>query len=450
MLRRLVLFVVVTALLVAGAVWLADRPGDVTIHWQGWRVDTTVPILLIALVLLVAAMEIALRLVRGVVGAPRRWMARRRERRTREGYRALSDGLAAIAAGDTKAARKLARRADKMLGDDSLTGLLTARAAELAGDAGEAERRFRTMLDRPETAFVGLKGLMTQALERGDGEAALDFARRAWAARPGAEGLAATLFDLQAKAGQWAEAELTLAEAKRHGSLNGAERRHREALVLNERAALADAAGDVAEGARLALQAHKADPIFVPAAARAATLLGRMGKSRKAAAVLEGTFRYAPHAALADAWTALAPAEEPLARVKRMERLMRANPQAPESHVALAEAALAAKLWGQARTHLEAAAKTHPSVRIYTLLARIEREERGDEAAAQAWQAKAATAPADPTWVCAACGARTESWSVGCPTCGAIDRLVWHSPGTGLLPVPVQSSSAMAGGSSSS
>jgi len=428
MVRRLFLFAVVTALLVAAAVWLADRPGEVTVRWQGWRVDTSVPVVAAFLVLVLAAATWILRLVGAVCAAPRRWLEGRRARRTEDGYRALSDGLAATLIGDGRAAGKLAKRADRLLADPALTGLLSARAAELSGDAAEAGKRFEAMLDRPETAFLGLRGLMNLATERGDRAAALDYAYRAWGLNPTADGLAAALFDLQARAGQWAEAELTLAEAGKRGTLSGPALSRRRALALNERARLAEAAGDAVEGARLAETALKAEAGLTDAASRAARLFHRQGKARKAAAVIEAAWRVAPHPELVAAWNDLAPAEPALERVKRLEKLVRANADAVDGHLGLAEAALAAKLWGQARRHLEIAVEARPSRAAHLLLARLEREEKGDTAAAEAWIAKSALA--DAAWECGGCGDRPAAWSAACPSCGAIDALVWRQPRT--------------------
>lgn len=422
MIRRLLTFIVVTALLVAAAVWLADRPGQVVVHWLGWKITGPVPLLILAVLAVLAAGALALRVVRAVIGAPGRWLAARRARRTREGYRALSDGLAAVAAGDRRGAKRLARRADKLLTDRSLTGLLTAQAASLSGDEPEAERRLTAMVERPETAFLGLKGLLDQALKRGDHAAALGFARRAWALGGAADGLAATLFDLQARAGQWGEAEATLNEAKKRGALSGGTLARFRALALLERARQETVP---AQALRHALDAHKADPGLVAAAVQAATQLHRADKARKAAAVLTTTWRIAPHPDLVEAWQALAPAETPLQRVKRLDKLVKANPDAPDGHIALAEAALAAKLWGLARTHLDRALAQRPTGGLYVLYARLEREELGDERAAAAWLAKSATAPAEPAWHCTTCGKPADLWSVTCPQCGAVDSLEW-------------------------
>lgn len=422
MIRRLALFVAVTALLVATAVWLADRPGQVVVHWLGWKITGPVPVLILALLALLAVVALVLKLVRGVLGAPGRWMAVRRARRTRDGYRALSDGLAAVAAGDRRGAKRLARRADRLLTDRSLTGLLTAQAATLAGDDAGAERHLATMVERPETAFLGLKGLLDLALKRGDHVTALDFARRAWALGGPAAGLAATLFDLQARAGQWGEAEATLAEAKKRGALSGGTLARFRALTLLERARLETVP---AQALRLAQDAHKADPGLVAAAVLAATLLHRADKPRKAAAVIVDTWRIAPHPDLVEAALALAPAETPLQRVKRVDKLVRANPDAADGHVALAEAALAAKLWGLARTHLDRALAQRPSGGVHVLYAKLEREERGNEAAAQSWLSKSTIAPAEPAWTCATCGKPVDLWSALCPHCGAVDSLEW-------------------------
>ena len=42
---RVVIYLVVIGILAFAAVWLADRPGDVVITWQGRRIETSVMVL---------------------------------------------------------------------------------------------------------------------------------------------------------------------------------------------------------------------------------------------------------------------------------------------------------------------------------------------------------------------------------------------------------------------
>ena len=42
---RIVLFLIVVGALSLGVAWLADRPGDVVIVWQGLRIETSLMVL---------------------------------------------------------------------------------------------------------------------------------------------------------------------------------------------------------------------------------------------------------------------------------------------------------------------------------------------------------------------------------------------------------------------
>lgn len=425
---RTLLFLLTLALLIAAAVWFADRPGAVAVQWQGWRIDTTVPILLLGLLAILTAFSVLFRLLVWIFGLPRRFMRTRRDSRRRKGYLALMDGLSAVAAGDPHLAQKKARTADTLLRDPPLTMLLSAQAAQLTGDADAAKKHFTAMLERPETTFLGLRGLLTQAIKEGDQAAALDYARRAHVLNPDAPWLTATLFDLQARAGLWREAQDTLAQAERKGVFAPDEARRKRAVVLYERARQAQDAGSRSEAVKLLRDAGKADPGFAAAAVRLAALLAEDGKSRRAAGLIEDSWRFNPHPDLAAAYMALWPAEDALQRVRRAETLAAAHPKHPESHLTVAEAALAAKLWGQARNQLLAAAETRPSARVYRLLAEVEQQETGDAEAVGKWLAKAAEAKPDSVWLCRQCGTPAEHWTTACTACHAIDTIAWSDP----------------------
>src|SRR6476660_845161 len=182
-LRTLIWFVLAGAAMVA-AVWLAERPGNVVVDGRGWRLDTSLGVLLVAVVVLIL-LGVALWLgYRWIVGAPGALIEGWGESRRRKGYRELTQGLAAVAAGDGPEAQRHARRAEQLLGEPPLTLLLSAQAAQLNGDRDGAQRAFTAMLDDEHMAFLGLRGLITQALREGDQAKALSYAERAFKLRP--------------------------------------------------------------------------------------------------------------------------------------------------------------------------------------------------------------------------------------------------------------------------
>lgn len=421
------LFVVMVGLLVTGAVWLAERPGMVAVEWLGWRLETSVPVLLLVLLLLAALLTMLLRGLTGLLGLPARWTARRREIRRRRGYLALTDGLAAAATGDADRTRQLAGRAEKLLGDPALTSYLSARAAELAGDGNAAREHFRAMLERPETAALGVRGLLDAALQDNDLGAAVELAERARSISPDDGWLIETLFCLRVRQADWRHAEELLAEGERRRTMAPAALSRRRALLLNERAAEAEAAGDLRGALAAAAKAFAADHTVAAVAVRLAHLYAADGRRRKAVTVLEKAWRACPVPELARACADLPPVEDAVQRLRRVERLVASDADTLLGHLAIAEAALEAKIWGVARKHLLAAQSLQPAAGTCRLLARLEQAEYADQAAAEAWLAKAAKAPAEAGWTCGGCGARTAAWSLVCPGCGAVDGLTWKT-----------------------
>jgi uncharacterized protein HemY len=141
-----------------------------------------------------------------------RTCARLRQWRRRHRDAALTRTLLALAAGETGDARREASRARRLLGDTPATLLLAAEAGRIAGRNDEAETAFRALADRRDAAFLGLRGLLRQAIERQDWTTATALARQAEAVEPGAAWLRRERFRLAVRAGEWSDA-LALADA---------------------------------------------------------------------------------------------------------------------------------------------------------------------------------------------------------------------------------------------
>ena len=108
-LRTLIWFAIAAAAML-GAVWLAERPGTVTAEWHGWRLDTSVGVLLVGVVVLILVGVGLWLLYRWIVGAPGALLEGWGDSRRRRGYRALTQGLAAVAAGDAPKRRSTRAR----------------------------------------------------------------------------------------------------------------------------------------------------------------------------------------------------------------------------------------------------------------------------------------------------------------------------------------------------
>ncbi|CAN0587382.1 unnamed protein product, partial [Laminaria digitata] len=119
---------------------------------------------------------------------------------------------------------------------------------------------------------------------------------------------------------------------------------------------------------------------------------------------------------------------DPLKKVKRFERLLSFNVDHRESHIALAEASLAAELWGEARNHLEKAAGDDAPARVCRMMADLEERAGKNPDAVRTWLLRASNAPPDPAWICGDCGAAWGSWTPVCGNCQALGTLAWEPP----------------------
>ncbi|MHC8508252.1 MAG: heme biosynthesis HemY N-terminal domain-containing protein [Rhodospirillales bacterium] len=427
MLRALRYFLIV-ALLAGGAAWLAREPGLVSLDWRGWRIETSGIVLAVAAVLLAVFTALFYRLWRYVRAAPARIGASSKQRKRTQGYQALTKGMVAVAAGDAEEARRHGRRAESLLNDPPITMLLSAQAAQLAGDETAAKRFFSAMADNPETRFLGLRGLLSQALKDGDDARALELAQDARRLRPASAWVTEALFNVQTRKGLWAAALTTTDQAARGGLIKRRESRRRRARLTMQTALDAKAEGKNGLWMSEAAAAAELDPDLIPAALEMARAAVKSRKLKKAASIIERAWAARPHPALADVYYTAHGADVALAAFKAAEKLAKKNPKHDESLLMAAEAALAAELWGEARANLKKFANDPaPSARVCRLMARLEEQDGGTADSARAWLLRASTAPPDPSWVCSGCGNSVDEWSAVCGNCGAFGSFDWTS-----------------------
>jgi len=442
---RVLVWFIVAAVVMLGAVWLAERPGTLTAEWRGWRIDTSVGVVLVVVLLLMLA-GIALWLTyRSIVGAPGAFLEGWGDSRKRRGYRELTQGLAAVAAGDGVEAQKHARKAEALLSEPALTLLLSAQAAQLTGDREAAAKTFTAMLEDDQMAFLGLRGLIAQSLRDGDQVRALDYAERAFKLRPDTPWVVHSLFDMQAQIGEWKSAQATLEAGLRTKVITQNKGRTLKALLLVERSRAAEREEHHADALALAREAFGLAPERIAVSRRLAEAQLKSGDARRAMKTLERGWALSPHPDLAELYLKASGENDPLKRVGVVRKLTAQKPDDLESQLVLAQTSLDAGLWGEARRYLQTAGGTNPPVRVCRLMAEVEERAQSDQAKVHEWLGKAAIAPADKAWRCSACGAHHESWRSVCESCGAFGTLHWRAPGTygQVLPPEAQQKPAL-------
>ncbi|KPF71161.1 hypothetical protein IP69_07615 [Bosea sp. AAP35] len=422
---RVLLYLTVFAALAIGAVWLADRPGEVSVLWQGYRVETSVAIAAIGVVMLALLAMLGWGLLRFVLGLPSAFSFASRARRRARGFEAVSRGMVAIGAGDPIAAGRHAVDARRYAGNEPLTLLLEAQAAQLSGDRGRAEAAFKTMLDKPETRVLGLRGLFVEAKRRGDMAAARAFADDAVRRSPSLAWANDALLDFHTSAGDWPAARTAV---ERRAALRLADKADakRQRAVLLAAEALEARGREPEKALAAALEAVKLAPGLTPAATLAGRMLSERGDIRKAVKLLETAWKEVSHPDLAAAYLDVRPGDSAQDRLARATTLSRLRPSDPEGVLALAGAAIHARDFQKARQALKPLLAGGASVRVCLLMAELEEAEHGAAGRVREWLSRATRAPRDAAWV--ADGLVSDIWMPVSPISGRLDAFVWTVP----------------------
>lgn len=429
MIRLLVLLVLIAALAWSGQ-WLVAHPGSLAFNWLGYRIETSVVVGVVALLMIALTISLVWGLVRFVFRLPKAMSLAAKVRRRERGYEALSRGLIAVGSGDARAARREAAEAGRLIRHDPMTLLLRAQSAQLSGDGATARALFQEMAQRPDTKLLGLRGLYVEARRAGENDAAFAFAEEAQKLSPVAWAGQA-LIERHAAESRWEKALEALERSGAAGQIDKAElAKGRAALKLALARDLADSETEKARA--LAAEALAAQPDLAPAAALVAKLHGRRGDYKKAAKVVEQAWGVASHPELAQAYVDLRPGDSNADRLARARKLARLKGDDAEGRLALAAVAIAAREFSEARTALAplVEGEARPTQRVCVAMAHLE-EAEGHDAKAREWWGRAARAPRDKAWI--AEGLASESWEPVTPS-GELGGYRWEAPDERHLP----------------
>ncbi len=434
---RAFVFMLKVALLIAATIWVADRPGTVSIEWMGKSETYHLGVVLLVLIYTMLLANLIFLLLKSIGDFPADFRDYRKRVRRDKGYRALTLGLTAVAAGDAREAGQQAQKAVKFLPDDTgLPLLLKAQSERLDGREDDARLTFAALLEDKDAAFLGVRGLLQAALDMENYSKALELGHEALKLHPKQPWILKVVYDLEIKTRDWERAREILKRAEKAGAIDSDK-------ACSDRVAMLLAEGDrnLQDDKRQNAfdkfkKANGIDGAFVPAAARLARLYIQKGHRRKAVSTIEKAWKAGPHPELVPLWILAAPKSknkhgDSKSRIKWLEHLRDLNPKSAEARIALAREAMDDELWGEARAHLSTAEELEPSKRVYLMMAELEEHLSGDEEAPLVWLDKADDAPPERQWVCSETGRVYPVWAPVADPHGSFNTIEWTHPEEG-------------------
>ncbi len=421
---RLTVFIAVAIIIALGAAWVSSNPGAVLISWQGWEVRFSVAVSVLLVILYTGFILVLIRLLKWLnitayFSSPER-LAAKRARAEQDLDRAWS----AYALEDYADAIKHGRRAKAKLGDDHNVLRLLASATRKSGDANNP------YLDALKKSDMSATWVEKQELDDLLGEKAWSRARPLIANMLEHNPKNTNLLELNliasAHMSDWQAAKDAFgALSNNKGSMDAKQLKRYSAVIDYSLALEAKAAGQKAESHDLFKSALKNDPSFSAAAIASARGYIEQDDKKSAEKVVLKAWKHRQTDELGELYAELYPTEsgaETFRRVKKLSDIV----EAPESQHLLAEAAIEAEKWPDARRTLETLVNNDAaSKKTYHLMALLERKQKKDAEASEKLLSRAEKAGGDPGWKCSNCHAPATHYQPVCPACGGFDTIDW-------------------------
>jgi HemY protein len=412
--RQVLAFLLVAVVVIGGAWWIDHLVGAISLQISGITVEAPISVTVVFMLLFSVAAYWAFRVVEAIFGI-RHLVRRGGERATRKrGEQAVTNTLIALAAREGDAAKREVEKARRYLGDTPHTLLLAASAYNLAKDHAKAADALQKLSTQKDGAYLGLRGLLSEAVAREDWPRATELARQIEKIRPGSAWTHNDVHDTS-RPSDWQEVLLLQKSDAPHAALA---------------AAAAEAETDPTRAILQAKDAFKRDPGLPAAALAYARRLREAGKEKLAQDILRKAWARTPQPELAA--MALAASPDRVARLKAGQALVSDAAESAESHLLLARLCLESGNASEAQRHADAAERAGlKQRRVYSLMADIAEAEGTDEAhqtKAREALRRAANAAADPVWQCGSCGMVHGAWHAACGNCHAVGRIRWAVP----------------------
>lgn len=425
-------FLIKLCLVVVAGIWLLQQPGELSLSWQSYRIETSFGLAAIALVTMLGFFAGLAKILSILYHIPARMRYKGQKKSYEAGNRALALAFTALSASDTKAARKEIKKARKHLGDAyGLTLLCEALVARLEGNQPQAEKKYKSLFIEKDTAFLGLRGLLQIKKNDEDMNNLLRFTREAENMYPNQGWIAKALYDMELKSGHWDKALSLLDKLSKQKVIDSQEEKQDRAALQTVIAKKRLEEGDKDKAFTLLKSAHKNDPSFIPASTALIQRYIDYGARRNAIKVFEATWKTQPHPDLLVQWKTLISKRDAGKNAKEMawlEKLVSLNRNSVDSYIACAEKALELHLYSQARHYLREADKIEEDKHVYTLLAKLEEKELSNLESAKVWYEKASNAAPVKTWVCELSGKTYDEWSPLAPPHNSFNSIKWMQP----------------------
>ena len=386
---KLILWLVCAVIAIFSVHGLMNNPGTVSITWFGYVLETSVAFC----VGLLACISLFIYLIL----FPKRWLRWIKEKlevkKSIKHKELLTQILSNVVCGDLKENEVLIKKFQKTTKKDSDLVLLLKALSKTDSSI------YNLLVKNPKTEKAGWQGLINEHIARGEIVLASEEVEKLLAKNPKKEWILKEAFALYILNEEWNKALECLETLNKIKSVDNEDYRYQKAVLLVK--------------LNNGTDAFKLCPTL-PCAA----ILAAKENPKKAEKIFRLSWKEKPSFEVYTAYVKLFAKENSLCQYKRVLKLCEENNGAKINSLVIADAAINAQLWSEAKKEFNGYLANYPlTTNIASKLAQIEIEANHNMKEAQKWIEKMNTAETSHFYVCTQCGNKTDCWQASCPVC---------------------------------
>lgn len=402
-----------------------DNPGTVKFEWLGYNMKLPIGMFIAVFLLSFIALNFFVNIMKFIWSLPQIYFAKIGKKKLQKGRGLLLDGLSAIAAGQNEEAKEIISVASEMIADDDLTEFIAAQASYMINDEENTTRRYLSLIKNKRTSFLGLRGLLMQAKDRGDYHLAQEYINKSIAIRPDSPWLQSEYLNNSVKLAQ--KGVFTENDKNRLIKYIPKNLWQRHKAMISWLKLQSNLPINYFEQEKLHLKIFDLAPDWTYNVKKLVDLYIKIGSLSKAQKIIMESFKKQPHRILSELWDTVFCELQPIDRYKTLEKLVNGQESHPESQFSLAQSAIKAQLWGQAEKHLDQFLSNGMTKKGCILMADlVEKKHPANFDLIKEWWMRAAQINVDYSWQCNCCQSSYDKWKLICDNCQEIDKVFWQ------------------------
>lgn len=430
-------FLLIAFAIAASLAWVLDNNGLVVITWLGYETKTDILTALLlsflfTILIILLSYFVAKILVMKFPNLFQVFFKKTRlkklEQQTKkhwEGLDVMTQLLMAIETSDFKSLEKLQNKLSTLVKTPGINNFLSGKIAFIKKDYALAAEFFSKIEDDQSANIMVLRSKFRLALEKGEEETAIAYAKQVLAINRGNADMAQILLSLYKKQGLWKEAKelVKLHDIEQFKD----ELQKKDTATVNTALALEHYQNkQFSTSVKYAKIALKAETNFLPAVEILLKSWIKQGMSFKAKWMIKRLWKEDPHLILAEIFDLIHRKSSAKDRIASMKKLSSLNKDTHLGNLAVGFTAFKTGNYEEAKEFLRLSVLKERTYRAYKLLSYIERI-LGNNNSSEKYLAKTEMLNQNDHYYCSNCQDSSAKWSAKCTNCNGYDCLEWDS-----------------------